>query len=647
MDKARFSPSGEFLSVCGSDGRLRIWDTKGKSSCLKQEFVPSAHLSATCTCIEWAPSSSTSNAKNGAQDKRKRKKRCFEGDLVAMGTADGSLLLYSVAKSQLLAHSKQAHSGPITGLTWNLNTLSLYSCGEDGFIVEWDAENAKSLSRWKGGKGPLSCISIFKDMLLSSGRGITLWNLETKTSVMNFMGQPSTVSQIQQIPNTDYFVTMSLKETHLQIWSKSEQSAVATLMLMENPRQFCVVSPSGGKVSVSAVTENGTLCTFSHKLNGPLRKPLAPTCILTVMDAHEPTTVVPVLSCFLTNEDESSAEVKIAYGSWSKLQFDSMAVKYLQDKVTIKREFVLKSKVSKHKQKQKDTDIETDVMTEVPSDAKHLQPGSDIGLIKPLDGKGKKRKKNQGSNKDEEELPMEDRLSNLTIDAPSSGGIPDGNNLAHLLSQGLHSKDAKILQSVLSRWDQDAIDNSIRSLPVQMIVPLLNEIKKMVSNKPMLNHSVIKWLKAIFKVHSAFLMSCPSSEDMLGPFISLLHSREILYPQMCQLKGKLELIKGNIESKEHKTEIPNEALLVYHDESSEDGEDEDMIPSESEEFFGSDDLVEDDSESDDSGDEQMGSGGGDGDDTDSGSSDDEQTVSKTPVSKMNGGNESDSMEDDE
>lgn len=65
MDKARFSPSGEFLSVCGSDGRLRIWDTKGKSSCLKQEFVPSAHLSATCTCIEWAPSSSTSNAKNG------------------------------------------------------------------------------------------------------------------------------------------------------------------------------------------------------------------------------------------------------------------------------------------------------------------------------------------------------------------------------------------------------------------------------------------------------------------------------------------------------------------------------------------------------------------------------------------------------
>ncbi len=30
---------------------------------------------------------------------------------------------------------------------------------------------------------------------------------------------------------------------------------------------------------------------------------------------------------------------------------------------------------------------------------------------------------------------MEDRLSNLTIDAPSTGVIPDGNNLAHFLSQ--------------------------------------------------------------------------------------------------------------------------------------------------------------------------------------------------------------------
>ena len=76
---------------------------------------------------------------------------------------------------------------------------------------------------------------------------------------------------------------------------------------------------------------------------------------------------------------------------------------------------------------------------------------------------------------------------------------------------------------------------------------------------------MLKWLKSIFYIHSGYLMSCPSTEELLSPYMSLLHTREVLYPQMCQLKGKLELIKGNIDSKEHKDETPNEALLVYKD----------------------------------------------------------------------------------
>ena len=60
-------------------------------------------------------------------------------------------------------------------------------------------------------------------------------------------------------------------------------------------------------------------------------------------------------------------------------------------------------------------------------------------------------------------------------------------------------------------------------------------------------------------------MCCPSSEELLGPFMSLLRTREVLYPQMCQLRGKLELIKGNIEAKQYRAEPANEALLDFHD----------------------------------------------------------------------------------
>jgi hypothetical protein len=72
-------------------------------------------------------------------------------------------------------------------------------------------------SRWKGDKGGLSSICMFEDMLLVAGRKMTLWNLETKTSVMTFMGHTS-ISQLEPIPNTDYFATMSVREMHLQIW---------------------------------------------------------------------------------------------------------------------------------------------------------------------------------------------------------------------------------------------------------------------------------------------------------------------------------------------------------------------------------------------------------------------------------------------
>lgn len=49
-----FSPHDRrFLAVSGSDGRIRVWDAA--SSRLQHEYVPSAHLSAACTCLAWAP----------------------------------------------------------------------------------------------------------------------------------------------------------------------------------------------------------------------------------------------------------------------------------------------------------------------------------------------------------------------------------------------------------------------------------------------------------------------------------------------------------------------------------------------------------------------------------------------------------------
>lgn len=49
-----FSPDGQaYFALASSDGHLRVWETANNR--LHQEYVPSAHLSGTCTCLAWAP----------------------------------------------------------------------------------------------------------------------------------------------------------------------------------------------------------------------------------------------------------------------------------------------------------------------------------------------------------------------------------------------------------------------------------------------------------------------------------------------------------------------------------------------------------------------------------------------------------------
>jgi U3 small nucleolar RNA-associated protein 5 len=326
-----------------------------------------------------------------------------------------------------------------------------------------------------------------------------------------------------------------------------------------------------------------------------------------------------------------------AYGNWLKLRFERFEVSTISKEHVVSREFSqLKSKKSKKSSKSQTMEEEH---TEVPNDVKHLTPGTET--LHHVPGSSKSKKQGRKEKVEEGDLPMEERLTNLTIDAPVRNELPQGENLGHLLSQGLHSKDTRILQSVLHRSDEKLILNTVRSLPVQLVLPLVEEIKVMLTGKSQVNHCVLRWLKAVFQIHSSYLMCCSSNEELMGPIMSLLRARETLYPQMCLLKGKLELVKGHVAAKQYKADVPNEALLTYQDESSdEDDKQEDgLLPSESEEFLTSDDLDRDNSGSEEEGKEK------DSDSSDDNSEDDEEDENEP---KLNGKGEGsdESMDED-
>lgn len=81
------------------------------------------------------------------------------------------------------------------------------------------------------------------------------------------------------------------------------------------------------------------------------------------------------------------------------------------------------------------------------------------------------------------EVPMEQRLENLTLTQSDISKVPRAENVAQLLIQGLHSKDKHILKNVLNQKDETIIRNTIKRLPLTVIQPLLEELTSLLQGK--------------------------------------------------------------------------------------------------------------------------------------------------------------------
>ena len=68
--------------------------------------------------------------------------------------------------------------------------------------------------------------------------------------------------------------------------------------------------------------------------------------------------------------------------------------------------------------------------------------------------------------------------------------------------QGLHSNDSRILNSVLDRADSVLIDNTVRTLPAQALMPLVTILQGYIKGRGAVNASHAKWLKSVLTIHA-------------------------------------------------------------------------------------------------------------------------------------------------
>merc|ERR1711899_486152 len=189
---------------------------------------------------------------------------------------------------------------------------------------------------------------------------------------------------------------------------------------------------------------------------------------------------------------------------------------------------------------------------------------------------GGTKRKNSESGKTEA-MSVADRIKLLSHDQNQKSTPPRTDSVLQLLLQGLNSKDKRILESVLERVDEELINDTVKRLPLEAILPLLETLHHYIQGKTPLVFSHGKWLKAVLQHHTSYIMSSPECEEILTSMNTIIEARTRNYSKILQLKGKLDMIVKQINTQDEDdrfqpelNQASKEALLVYQDDSSDD-----------------------------------------------------------------------------
>ncbi|XP_053568620.1 WD repeat-containing protein 43 [Bombina bombina] len=587
--------SRELLALSGADGRIQVWDTRGGG--LRREYVPSAHLSATCTCLAWAQG----RVDKESHQKKKRKSVAVEADgqydLLTIGTATGTILLYSIIKGELQSKLVGGHDNRVNCIRWHQGNRSLYSCSEDKHIVEWSTQTCKVKCKWKGDNSSVSslCISPDGKKLLSAGRTIKLWDLETKEVYRQFTGHSSAVtsllfmtqqpsSESQPLPDTTnlYFLSGAVHDRLISVWQsrseKKEKSALLSFTLTETP-VFMDLLPSENKeepLKLAVVCRDGQLHLFEHVLNGTYKKPVQPTCTVQIAtsgsDGDSTPKPVPILAASFIADRQS---MLLFYGSTVQPIIEKVVLKTdephiclirdIQRTLTLRREMPV-------------TKVKTPIVN---SDAKVLVPGipgHSSAISVTVSGKEKAEGKRKPQDK---EASIEDRLGAIDIDMTkvhSKSGLPQTDSFAVLLIQGLESNDTNILNKVFQTKNESLIRKTVARIPVYAVIPLVHSLTHRLQGHPNSALLMVRWLKAVLVHHASYLSTLPDLVPQLGMLYQLMETRIKTLQKLTRLNGKLYLLITQVSAYERaqkQKDVNQKAKLVYEEESSEES-DEDL-----------------------------------------------------------------------
>uniref|UniRef100_A0A8C5AHJ3 WD repeat domain 43 n=1 Tax=Gadus morhua TaxID=8049 RepID=A0A8C5AHJ3_GADMO len=459
--------------------------------CAQDEYVPSAHLSATCTCIAWGP---CRTVKEGPL-RKKRKSEAVQveqkADLLAMGTAAGTVLIYSTAKGALHCTLDGGHSGAVNCVDWHPQDALLYSGSDDTQIVEWDLQTGKSRCKWKADRAAVTslCASPDGKLLLSAGQTIKMWDLETKEVYRKFTGHSTAITTLcfatTRPPDGNglYFLSGAAYDRLLSVWQVrddgKDKNSVVSFTLTDEPLHIDLYSSNSKEeaMRLAVVCKDGQLHLFEHFLNGPCKKPLSPSCTVQMSGVEDSPVPIPLLATALGSDSRS---VMLAYGNHLQPVMERVVSKAEQFEIqqhavgfVYRMTFYLFLTPPPTRLSVKTPLVNTKSKVLVPGLPGHQAPITMTSL-------GSEKRKLGGKTT---EMSIEERLEEIDLSTVSAQkgrvkGLPSlqMDNFAVLLVQGLESQDAEILNKVFQNKKEMQIKKTVARLPLPAVLPLLNQV---------------------------------------------------------------------------------------------------------------------------------------------------------------------------
>jgi WD40 repeat protein len=235
-----FSPDGKKLVSGGEDRKMRIWDleTKKPVSTFDCENVPLILFAPKGDkFFAWFRRQGVSNlTANTAQvfeangkelsslTERDKDVRCLnftlDGEMVAMGTADGIVRFWIVAKSERVGGDMPAHQDGVSDLAFTPDKSKLITGANNSEIKVWDLKKREAIKTFKAYPGDLLTLAVSPDgkhlVTISLANEIRLWKIEDWTEVRSW-NLSTPIKNIAFTPDSKHLITANADTTLYQL----------------------------------------------------------------------------------------------------------------------------------------------------------------------------------------------------------------------------------------------------------------------------------------------------------------------------------------------------------------------------------------------------------------------------------------------